>query len=206
MAVLPTATVGLETSTELVVESFRIVRLTGELPEPETDEPGDGVNTAVSCSGELAAVNLAGQVTVTLWPKLFAGTEPQPGTVAPRFANATAPVGGAPLSADVIVAMSVTSWFVVALLGEARMEVVLAAVDGDGEGDGDGNGDGGSAAATGEDPVAASGPWLAPLGSVSLTATAITWPTSLEVRPYCCPPAFEMGTQLVPLAVQRLQL
>lgn len=106
------------------------------------------------------------------------------------MANATVPLGDFVLLVDVTVAINVTSWLVTALLGEVRIEVELNA----------------PAAAIGDAVVADAGPWVTVLGSVSLTATLITWPTSAEVSPYCWPLAPETGTQPVPLTVQRLQL
>ena len=96
--------------TDVEVASLLIGKLCAALVDPKTSEPGLGVNTAVSCAGEVAAANEVPHVTVIVGlGDVGVGTAPHPAIGLPPFSNATDPEGDTLLGVDATVATSVTT-------------------------------------------------------------------------------------------------
>ena len=110
LTALPTSASEPNIVTDVEVASLLIGKLCATLVEPITSEPGVGVNTAVSCAGEVAAANAVPHVTVTVGlGGVGVGTAAHPAIGLPPFSNATAPEGDTLLRLDATVATSVTT-------------------------------------------------------------------------------------------------
>ena len=67
-------------------------------------------------------------MTVTLWPLGRTGSFEQPLTAFPPLLNVTVPVGGAPVTLAVTVAIMVTVWLATGAVGNTSSPVVLSTV------------------------------------------------------------------------------
>ena len=110
-----------DTSRVVEVESCATLTNATALEEPAASEPALGVNSAVSCSGEVEAANEVVHAAVGLDGVI--GSATQPPIELPWFLNVIVPDGEPEVA--VTEANSVTGWLVTAADGAATIDVVV---------------------------------------------------------------------------------
>ena len=128
VAATPTLTV-LGASTDVEVESGRVVMVSTELVEPANSDAMAGENTTVRLTADAAneVEHDAGALAVRLSPLGPTTTFAHPSIGAPSSSKVTVPqvVIGLVLTEDITVALNVTDSLVTALVGDATKAVVV---------------------------------------------------------------------------------